>query len=67
MSLSPEEVPLTPLNTPLDFRLFVDSTDRAIVLVDFCGWTPKLLAKDNATQSGFTLLGECEPINFMFK
>ncbi|XP_020214255.1 uncharacterized protein LOC109798406 isoform X3 [Cajanus cajan] len=61
MSLAPEEVPLKALNTPLDFRLFVDSTDRAIVLVDLCGWTPKLLAtstKDNGTQNGFSVLEE---------
>ncbi|KAL2329123.1 hypothetical protein Fmac_022550 [Flemingia macrophylla] len=61
MSLAPEEVPLKKLNTPLDFRLFVESTDRALVLVDFCGWTPKLLAritKDNGTQNVFSVLEE---------
>ncbi|XP_027354973.1 uncharacterized protein LOC113864927 isoform X2 [Abrus precatorius] len=61
ISLAPEEVPLKALNTPLDFRLFLDSTDKALVLIDFCGWTPKLLAKstrNNATQNGFTVLGD---------
>ncbi|CAJ1933809.1 unnamed protein product [Sphenostylis stenocarpa] len=60
ISLAPEEVPLTTLNTPLDLRSFLDSTDKAFVLVDFCGWTPKLLAKstkNNGTQNGFTVLG----------
>lgn len=61
ISLAPEEVPLAALNTPLDFRLFVDSTERALVLVDFCGWTPKLLASDNnGTQNAFSVLGECQ-------
>jgi len=61
ISLAPEEVPLTALNSPLDLRAFLDSTDKATVLVDFCGWTPKLLAKstkDNGTQNSFTVLGE---------
>ncbi|XP_047157124.1 uncharacterized protein LOC124827974 isoform X2 [Vigna umbellata] len=60
ISLAPEEVPLAALNSPLDLRSFIDSTDKAIVLVDFCGWTPKLLAKstkDNGTQNSFTVLG----------
>ncbi|XP_068495966.1 uncharacterized protein [Phaseolus vulgaris] len=60
ISLAPEEVPLTALNSPLDLRAFLDSTDKATVLVDFCGWTPKLLAKstkDNGTQNSFTVLG----------
>ncbi|KAK7264136.1 hypothetical protein RJT34_31740 [Clitoria ternatea] len=58
ISLKPEEVPLKTLNTHRDFTSFLDSTDRAIVLVDFCGWTRKLLAKNNGTQNGFAVLGD---------
>ncbi|KAH1224355.1 Protein disulfide-isomerase [Glycine max] len=65
ISLAPEEVPLAALNTPLDFRLFVDSTERALVLVDFCGWTPKLLASDNnGTQNAFSVLGNHHGMGF---
>ncbi|RYR69960.1 hypothetical protein Ahy_A03g016491 isoform A [Arachis hypogaea] len=60
MSLAPEEVPLKSLNTPEDLRVFVDSTDKVLVLVDFCGWTPKLLAKSrkNGTENGFSMRGD---------
>ncbi|WVZ04124.1 hypothetical protein V8G54_024930 [Vigna mungo] len=33
ISLAPEEVPLAALNSPLDLRSFIDSTDKAIVLM----------------------------------
>lgn len=55
ISIAPEEVPLKTLNSARDFRTFLDSTDQALVLVDFCGWTPKLLAKskkNNGTENG---------------
>ncbi|XP_061342135.1 uncharacterized protein LOC133288399 isoform X2 [Gastrolobium bilobum] len=61
MSLAPEEVPLKALNTPQDFTTFLDSTDEALVLVDFCGWTPKLLAENkmkNGTVNGFSMHGD---------
>ncbi|KAL1324408.1 hypothetical protein HN51_034570 [Arachis hypogaea] len=60
MFLAPEEVPLKSLNTPEDLRVFVDSTDKVLVLVDFCGWTPKLLAKSrkNGTENGFSMRGD---------
>ena len=60
MSLAPEEVPLKALNTPEDLRVFIDSTDKALVLVDFCRWMPKLLAKSkkNGTENGFSMHGE---------
>ncbi|XP_019413697.1 PREDICTED: uncharacterized protein LOC109325662 isoform X3 [Lupinus angustifolius] len=59
ISLSPEEVPLKSLNTHQDLSRFLDSTDKAIVLVDFCGWTPKLLRKTNinGTRSPFAMHG----------
>lgn len=45
MSLLPEQLPLTHLNTPEDLKSFLDSTDKALLLLEFCGWTPKLLSK----------------------
>ncbi|KAL4038975.1 hypothetical protein IC575_002617 [Cucumis melo] len=45
LSLLPEQLPLTHLNTPEDLKSFLDSTDKALLLVEFCGWTPKLLSK----------------------
>ncbi|XP_022148074.1 uncharacterized protein LOC111016835 isoform X2 [Momordica charantia] len=65
MSLLPEELPFTLLNTPEDLKSFLDSTDRALLLMEFCGWTPKLLSK--GIKSNFTddLLGttdECDRI-----
>jgi len=45
VSVAPEEVPLKMIDSAKDFATFVDSADVSIVLVDFCGWTQKLLAK----------------------
>lgn len=52
MSLLPEELPLTTLNSPQDLKTFLSSTDKALLLLEFCGWTPKLLAnrKKNGTE-----------------
>ncbi|GAV66933.1 DUF179 domain-containing protein, partial [Cephalotus follicularis] len=55
LSLSPEQLPLTAINSQDDLSMFLDSTDKAVLLFDFCGWTPTLLAKlnNNVTQKGF--------------
>lgn len=45
MSLLPEEIPLKPLSTTEDLTTFLKSTDKALLLLEFCGWTPKLMAK----------------------
>lgn len=45
VNFAPEEVPLKMIDSAKDFATFVDSADVSIVLVDFCGWTQKLLAK----------------------
>lgn len=60
ISLPPDEFPLKTLNTPQDLTSFLHSTDNALLLVDFCGWTPKLLRKThkNGTQNGSTMNGE---------
>lgn len=53
MSLVPEELPLKSLKSPEDLKMFISSTDKALLLLEFCGWTPKLLAKEkkNGTDS----------------
>ncbi|KAF7827420.1 Protein disulfide-isomerase [Senna tora] len=61
-----EEVPLKALRNGEELRTFLDSTDKALVLVDFCGWTPKLLAKgkENGTEKGFSLHGDHLGVDF---
>ncbi|XP_028783756.1 uncharacterized protein LOC114739839 isoform X2 [Neltuma alba] len=54
----PEEVPLKALKNPKELRMFLDSTDKALVLVDFCGWATKLLAKQNGTENSYSMHGE---------
>jgi hypothetical protein len=53
MSLLPEELPLKTLNSPEDLKAFLSSTDKALLLFEFCGWTPKLLAyeKNNGSEN----------------
>ncbi|XP_024031765.1 uncharacterized protein LOC21398092 [Morus notabilis] len=55
MSVFPEELPLKSLSTPAELKTFLDSTDKAFLVLEFCGWTPKLLAKGkkNVTVNGF--------------
>lgn len=54
MSLPPDELPLRSLTTPEELGDFLDSSDKAVFLLDFCGWTTRLLTKDkNSTQNGF--------------
>ncbi|KAK2635754.1 hypothetical protein Ddye_030546 [Dipteronia dyeriana] len=60
MSVLPGELPLKTLNSAADLKAFLESTDKAFVLFDFCGWTPKLLARANnnatAKENHFGLL-----------
>ncbi|CAK9140747.1 unnamed protein product [Ilex paraguariensis] len=60
MSLRPEEMPLKSLNTPEDLKTFLESTDKALLLLEFCGWTPRLLAKgkSNETENIYGFNGE---------
>ncbi|RVW59683.1 hypothetical protein CK203_101039 [Vitis vinifera] len=55
MSFFPEELPLKPLKTHEELKLFLESTDKALLLLEFCGWTPRLLAKgkNNGTEDAF--------------
>ncbi|PIN15157.1 Protein disulfide-isomerase [Handroanthus impetiginosus] len=47
MSLSPDELPLKSLTTTEELRDFLHSTDKAVLLWEFCGWTPRLMAMNN--------------------
>ncbi|XP_015895839.3 uncharacterized protein LOC107429633 isoform X2 [Ziziphus jujuba] len=57
MSVSPEELPLKRLSDAEELKEFLDSTDKALLLFEFCGWAPKLLAKakKNGTENGGVL------------
>ncbi|KAK6160520.1 hypothetical protein DH2020_003901 [Rehmannia glutinosa] len=48
MSLSPDELPLKSLTTPEELKDFLHSTDKAVLLLEFCGWTPRLLAMNKS-------------------
>ncbi|KAK4798402.1 hypothetical protein SAY86_030728 [Trapa natans] len=56
----PGDVPLKLLNTPQELQSFLDSTDKAFLLLDFCGWTLQLQHKEkkNATKQGFGAQGD---------
>lgn len=43
--------PLKPLNTREELRNFLDSTDKALLLLEFCGWTSRLLAKGKSNMT----------------
>lgn len=55
MTLMPEDIPLKSITTPENLKSFIESTDKALLLLEFCGWTPRLLAngKNNGTESEF--------------
>lgn len=59
LSVSPDELPLKELNSPEELKDFTESTDKALILFEFCGWTRKLLAKgkNNGTDNGINLQG----------
>ncbi|KAL8534922.1 hypothetical protein ACS0TY_010817 [Phlomoides rotata] len=50
-SLSPDELPLKSLSTSEELKGFLHSTDKAVLLLEFCGWTPRLLATNKSTES----------------
>lgn len=45
MSLKSEEVPLKTLYTQNELKIFLKSTDKAVLLIELCGWSSKLLHK----------------------
>ncbi|XP_027154273.1 uncharacterized protein LOC113754129 isoform X2 [Coffea eugenioides] len=58
MSLLPEHLPLRLLRTSHELRNFLDSTDITLLLLDFCGWTPGLLARGLSEETNGTLVQE---------
>lgn len=58
MTLMPEDIPLKSLTTPESLKSFIESTDKAFLLFEFCGWTTKLLTNSNinGTESEFGML-----------
>ncbi|KAJ4972823.1 hypothetical protein NE237_005997 [Protea cynaroides] len=54
VSLQPEDLLLKTLNTAGDLKAFLGSTDKSVLLLEFCGWSAKLLAKgSNRNESSF--------------
>lgn len=55
MSLPSKDIPLKYLATPEDLKSFIGSTDKALLVMEFCGWTSRLLAqaKNSVTDNGF--------------
>ncbi|KAH6815330.1 hypothetical protein C2S51_020150 [Perilla frutescens var. frutescens] len=51
VSLSPDKQPLKSLSTAEELREFLHSSDKAVLLFEFCGWTPRLVAM-NESMSG---------------
>ncbi|KAK9117889.1 hypothetical protein Scep_015982 [Stephania cephalantha] len=53
--LQPGELPLKSLTTAEELDAFLQSTDKAILLLEFCGWSQKLMSDDktNATEGVF--------------
>ncbi|KAJ8759617.1 hypothetical protein K2173_009264 [Erythroxylum novogranatense] len=66
MSVFPEEIPLKTLNTQEDLKSFLKSTDMALVLLEFCGWTSQLLNSEqkNVTEKGFGMQGNLFDMGF---
>lgn len=56
MSLRSEEVPLKPLNTKKELEYFLNSTDKAVLLIELCGWSSQLLHKRIAKKITSALL-----------
>lgn len=59
MPVSANELPLKSIYSQEEFNLFLESTDKAIVLFEFCEWTSRLLGKGsrNGTENASTLQG----------
>ncbi|PQQ02186.1 uncharacterized protein Pyn_12588 [Prunus yedoensis var. nudiflora] len=67
VSIEPEELPFKSLTTPEDLKAFLDSTDKALLLFEFCEWSSKLLAKrkmNGTDRSGFGVQGDPIGLNF---
>uniref|UniRef100_A0A6N2LKR3 Thioredoxin domain-containing protein n=1 Tax=Salix viminalis TaxID=40686 RepID=A0A6N2LKR3_SALVM len=63
LSPRPEEMPLKRLSGEGDLKMFIESADKVVLLLEFCGWTEKLIAreKNNGSKTGYGVQGE-EPL-----
>ncbi|VYS57953.1 unnamed protein product [Arabidopsis thaliana] len=52
LTSTPEELPLKHLKSPKSLKDFLQSSDKALLLFEFCGWTTTLMSelKKNVTQ-----------------
>ncbi|XP_020886416.1 uncharacterized protein LOC9319270 isoform X4 [Arabidopsis lyrata subsp. lyrata] len=52
LTSTPEELPLKHLKSPKSLKDFLESSDKALLLFEFCGWTTTLLSelKKNVTE-----------------
>lgn len=59
LTVPPEDIPLKHLKSEEELNDFLNSTDRGVLLLEFCGWTPKLLNKggNSSTENGFASVG----------
>lgn len=55
-STAPKELPLKRLNNSVELDMFLASTDTAVLLLESCGWTSKLLMQHYGNE---TLQGIC--------
>ncbi|XXG60333.1 hypothetical protein AAC387_Pa04g2266 [Persea americana] len=62
-SLKPDELPLKTLSTVKDLNTFLQSTDKAVLLLEFCGWTPSLLRKNKDDEIDSALHVQCASDN----
>ncbi|KAK6925399.1 hypothetical protein RJ641_009725 [Dillenia turbinata] len=56
-SVSPKDLPLRRLNSPEDLKIFPESADKVVLLLEFCGRAPTMLTKteQDATAYGFDI------------
>lgn len=54
MSLAAEDLPLKKISNSEDLEVFLASTDKTVILLESCGWTPRLVVEqtDNETVQG---------------
>jgi hypothetical protein len=53
-------MPLKRLSGEGDLKMFIESADKVVLLLEFCGWTEKLIAreKNNGSKTCYGVQGE---------
>ncbi|KAG0484483.1 hypothetical protein HPP92_008562 [Vanilla planifolia] len=62
-SLNSEDVPLKLLHSREELEVFLKSTDKAVLLIELCGWSTKLLQKRSTMQFSLSLQNYSENDN----